>query len=166
MSEQRCSRCGTPYADAQQDVHFCARCGMPLAWQSDAVNVEFTPSPTGPMPPQPSPEALNLGYWALGLGLASMTICPLCGPFALWMGVRANRAGAGGMGVAGVILGGISTLGIFMLLLFWGGLGVFLLALSHYMQNFNGLPGATPPPPPVPLPPEAPGSLLPWWPRM
>ena len=161
MSEQRCSRCGTPCDDAQQDVHFCGRCGTPLAWQDGAPNVGYMPRPTGPMPPQLSPEEQNLGYWALGLGLASVTMCPLCGPFALWMGVRDNRAGAGAMGIAGVIIGGISTLGMFMLLLFWGGMGIFFLALAQHIPNMGGGPGAVPPPPPVP-----PGSWLPWWPGM
>jgi hypothetical protein len=165
MAEQRCSRCGTPHDAAQQNLHFCARCGTPLAWQGDAANVGFTPGPNGPMPVQPSPEAQNLGYWALGLGLASVTICPLCGPFALWMGMRASRAGAGGMGIAGTILGGIATLGMFMLLMFWGGLGLFLLALAQHIPSMGGAPGGVPPPP-VPLPPGPPGSWLPWWPGM
>ncbi len=73
------------------------------------------PPPPPPVPPpvlstEPTPAALNLAYWALGLGIAGILCCSPLGPVALWLGIKANKEGAGGTAVAGIVLGAVSTL--------------------------------------------------------
>jgi hypothetical protein len=56
---------------------------------------------------------MTTAYWALGLGLASVLTCGVfgfLGPFALWLGIRATREGAGPIAVAGLVLGVLGTL--------------------------------------------------------
>ena len=77
----------------------------------------YTPGPTGPMPGATlSQEAQSAGYWALGLGIGSVFMCPIAGPFAIWMGSRAYKLGNTAMGTIGFICGGLGTLWILLLL--------------------------------------------------
>ena len=77
----------------------------------------YTPGPTGPMPSNVlSAEAQAAGYWALGLGIGSVVMCPVAGPFALWMGSRACKLGNKPMGIIGMICGGLGVLWILLLL--------------------------------------------------
>jgi hypothetical protein len=88
------------------------------------------------MPPAPSQEALTWGYWALGLGIVGLIPCSICGPFALWCGLRANRLGAGALGMAGIVLGALGILAMLAGIIF--GLAFFGFVAPH---QHGALPG-------------------------
>ncbi|MDP1846181.1 MAG: DUF4190 domain-containing protein [Solirubrobacteraceae bacterium] len=94
----------------------------------------YPPSFPPPPPPSPSPGAAPAqapgATAALVLGILSIVICPLCGPFAWSLGRKGEQAadasggslGGRGLATAGKILGMIGT--FFLLLL------IVLLVLS------------------------------------
>ena len=89
----------------------------------------FPPPPGAPPPDVPPPQAPGAAA-ALVLGILSIVICPLCGPFAWSLGRKGEQAadaaggslGGRGVATAGKILGMIGT--FFLLLL------IVLLVLS------------------------------------
>jgi hypothetical protein len=102
----------------------------------------YTPGPTGPMPGTAlSPEAQSAGYWALGLGIAcilGLCLAPLtlAAPFAIWLGIRANRLGNTAMGLVGIICGAIGVLG----LLFWIGWVALMVFAAANSKTHGALP--------------------------
>ncbi|OYN87915.1 DUF4190 domain-containing protein [Parenemella sanctibonifatiensis] len=65
--------------------------------------------------PDPRRSASNYGTPALVLGILSMVMMPLLGPFALGLGiagVRSNPGGENGTSIAGIVMGALSTLGM------------------------------------------------------
>ncbi|MEO8198465.1 MAG: DUF4190 domain-containing protein [Thermoanaerobaculia bacterium] len=92
------------------------------------------------MPPPPAGKASSRATTALILGIVGLVCCPLCGPFAWFMGmqegkaIKAGQSSAAGQGLAtvGMVLGILGTLYfVFVLLwvLFFGGMAM-LSALS------------------------------------
>ncbi len=92
------------------------------------------------MPPPPSGKAASRATTALILGIVGLVCCPLCGPFAWYMGqqegkaIRAGQSSQAGQGLAtvGMVLGILGTLYLVFVLLwvvFFGGLAM-LSALS------------------------------------
>lgn len=97
----RCPHCD---ADLYSTEEICWRC-----------QARVEPSPTRassapPQPGQPDDDTRRLAHWSFGFGVAGLVCaCPFVGPLALWLGIRARRAGAGGLALAGVTLGIIET---------------------------------------------------------
>ncbi len=66
-----------------------------------------------PAAPEAPPEAMATAWWAFGLGLVSVFTCGLLGllgPVAIWLGISANRRGAGPVAIAGIVFGVLGTL--------------------------------------------------------
>ena len=110
----RCPHCD---ADLYSTEDICWRCQA-------RVQPPDTPAAPAPAPPEPQDDdARPLAHWSFGFGVAGIVCaCPFAGPIALWLGSRARRAGAGGLALAGVILGLIETaaaIAIAMLALAW-----------------------------------------------
>ena len=73
-------------------------------------------------------EVSGAAWWAFGLGLASVFTCGLLGilgPFAIWLGVGANRRGGGPVAVAGIVFGILGTLILIVWLLVFALVGYF-----------------------------------------
>ena len=142
LAQTPCPNCGELLYPTER---ICWKCGQSIAPAAEASAAPpapmpqqaWQPGPTGPMPPSPSQEAMSLGYWALGLGIAGLIFCPFCGPFAIWMGMRANRAGAGGIGVVGLVLGGLATLYLVVLI---GIAGLAIIGGMASSTNHSALP--------------------------
>jgi hypothetical protein len=132
MDRVPCPHCG---ADLYPTESICWRCQMRV--------VPTAGGPVGPPPPRvsatarggeldddelrpPSPPngPRRLAHWSLGLGIATVACaCPLLGPVALWLGLRARREGERGVALAGAILGGIGTAALaaaVLLVVGWG----------------------------------------------
>lgn len=79
----------------------------PLAAPTVPPTPPYYPATT---PPAPEAGAQNLGIWALVLGLLGFC-CPVLGSIAaIILGVQARRAGASGLGTAGIVLGIIALI--------------------------------------------------------
>ena len=92
------------------------------------------------IPPPPELKASSKATTALILGIVGLVCCPLCGPFAWYMGnqegkaIKAGQSSPAGQGLAtaGMILGILGTAYLVFVLLwvvFFGGLAM-LSALS------------------------------------
>lgn len=100
------------------------------------------PPPSSP-PPGGAPEQVPGATAALVLGILSIVICPLCGPFAWSLGRKGEQAaddagaslGGRGLATAGKILGMIGT--FFLLLL------IVLLVLSIAFGGGGGSDGSS-----------------------
>ena len=98
------------------------------------MNGPSFPPPSFPPPPpnDPAPAQVPGGVAALVLGVLSIVLCPLCGPFAWSLGRKGEQAadaaggtlGGRGLATAGKILGMIGTL--FLLLL----IGFLVLSIA------------------------------------
>lgn len=112
--KQRCPHCGeTLFVEEQR----CWKCGHEFAAEASTSEPAPTTAPPPPPPPAVSPplaspidvaarEAQVFGLWALLTGLFGLFGCVgLLGPLAIYLGVRANRAGSTGLGTAGIFLG-------------------------------------------------------------
>ena len=97
-------------------------------------------SPFPPPDPAFEPAQVPGAVPALVLGILSLVLCPLCGPFAWSLGGKAERAvdvsggtlGGRGLATAGKILGIIGT--IFLVLL----IGFLLLAIATGSDGSEG----------------------------
>jgi uncharacterized Zn finger protein (UPF0148 family) len=107
--EQVCWNCGRRVQTGEEVVEVVPESGAALPAEDRGWQDELPADYQAP-PPQ---EAMTTAYWALGLGLASVLTCGVfafLGPFALWLGIRATREGAGPIAVAGLVLGALGTL--------------------------------------------------------
>ena len=86
-----------------------------------------------PPPPPAGPQASNRPTTALILGIVGLICCPICGPFAWYMGAQEGKAirqgqspvAGQGLATAGMVLGILGTveLAIFLCwILFLGGM--------------------------------------------
>lgn len=99
--------------------------GAPLPPPTAGVAAPSIPTPSQrPM----EAEVSGAAWWAFGLGLASVFTCGLLGilgPFAIWLGVGANRRGGGPVAVAGIVFGIFGTLILIVWLLVFALVGYF-----------------------------------------
>ncbi len=75
--------------------------------------VAAPPPVQAPAGPEAPPDAMATAWWAFGLGLVSVFTCGLLGllgPVAIWLGISANRRGAGPVAIAGIVFGALGTL--------------------------------------------------------
>jgi hypothetical protein len=94
------------------------------------------PYPGYPYPPYPPKAPTNTqAIVALVLGVLSLTICPLTGPVALWIGYRSRRQidqtreeGAG-LALAGMIAGAAGSALLVFMLFIWAILGFSLFSI-------------------------------------
>jgi len=87
--------------------------------EQSAPPVEQVRAPVGaggvqaPAAPEAPPEVMATAWWSFGLGLVSVFTCGLLGllgPVAIWLGISANRRGAGPVAIAGIVFGVLGTL--------------------------------------------------------
>lgn len=127
--EQVCWNCGRRVETGERVAEAVPQPGAPAPVQERGWRAEMPPG-YRTSPPQ---GAMRSAYWSLGLGLASALTCGLfcfLGPFALWLGIRATREGAGPVAVVGLVLGALGTLWLAMALA-W-----FILALLGFGPEF------------------------------
>ncbi|MCD1145342.1 DUF4190 domain-containing protein [Kocuria sp. LUK] len=93
------------------------------------------PPPWGPVPPWPSPQALegrSRAETALVLGILSVVVLPLLGPFAVWQAGEAEKLGV--PATAGRVLGWVGT----ALLVVGAVLFALWAAVAVYLVTSNG----------------------------
>lgn len=97
------------------------------------------------IPPPPESKASSRSTTALILGILGLLCCPICGPFAWYMGHQETKAIKGrlsspagqGLATAGMVLGILGTIYLAFVLLwivFFGGIAV-LAAMSGAAGN-------------------------------
>ena len=142
--DEECPRCGRRGAEARPEP--------PTPPEAPVPPTRAAPGP--PQPLSPAPSSGPLAGWALGLGIAGLVMCPICGPFALWLGIRSQREeGPNTLAIVGIVLGAIAAVAMLV---------PFLLVVIWMIYKFTL---GTNPPPSLPPLPGGPGlllKLLPW----
>lgn len=136
-----CPHCGELLYESEQR---CWRCGQELTPATATPPPAGPPPPeplapppqtdlpaTTPVPPPPyhppagatpalDPQAQTLAVWSLAIGILGLFTClGTISPVAIYLGVKANRAGTNTLGTVGIVLGIIGTIVLVILVGLW-----------------------------------------------